>query len=428
MYKPFRSLVVSLLIGACGQGGGATADAPGAGTADSAPDGTGGPMVTFTNLRDGVAANAGLVALQDADGPWTALQGAAGVYAGPVHGQRYGLAVACIDAAGVASVSITYAAVSDGMSRFGSDCVRGADASVPVTGAIRGVSDPVAVGINFAGAYVATPATSGYSLSTLPGAGTLLARQLVGGRPTALVMSSVNVVAGTPVDVDFAGGFAPVIRNLAVDPAVPSMAVRYEAPGVSITIDEVATHADTATYRALPLARVGAGLLSLGISQTTPGGQASSIRYFKEAVDQAMTVLPAYQPAQPPTLVATPYPGLELVVSKLDAATRYTFRFATAATATAGSRSWGVSISPGWLAAAPATAAGTTFTVRLPDLTGVSGWSPSLALTAGQRIVWTIAAEHSTGLPVLGTYRPGDFPYRDGGEYQVSVTSGSLVP
>src|SRR5690242_8393518 len=105
-------VVLSFALVACGSvkvtNGDAGIDAPRA-DAPLGPDAPPGTTLTLTTYGAAGPANAPLVAVQDGGGAWTVVSGSAGVYTPTVHGDHFGLMVAC-SATTFSTVLTVYAA------------------------------------------------------------------------------------------------------------------------------------------------------------------------------------------------------------------------------------------------------------------------------------------------------------------------------
>lgn len=375
------SLLVASLLAACGSVPDAR-DEP-----DAAPDGPppGPAMVTFTSqLLDGSPSATGLVAFQDGEGPWQVVNGKDGVYTFAVTGKRYGLFTACERANGSAFVHVQFATVDDGLARFITDqCVAKPPAAVAVSGNVSNAvaQDQFQVSTGRSASFATM--SGAWSSSAISGTGTLLAMSMTAQRPNLMHLNRVNYTEGGFFPIDFNNRFLPADVTLNLDPTATavSMSTYYiDEQGGQHSIDLASTR--VATYRVVPLDRVGGGVSRLFFAG--PSGDANRVieRAFKTPVAQTLTLPLALVLSTPPTLVASaPYPIIEAKLPTRSGASHYQVGYFSLV-GRAVVRSWALSASASWVGQT-----GTEVVLRIPDLSQLPGWQATYELGAGAR--WT---------------------------------------
>ncbi len=357
------------------------------GDPDAGPDGPpddGPKMVTFTTqLNNGTPSNIELAAYKDGDSAWQAITGTAGVYTFMVTSKRYAIATACERTTGLigsTDVQVRYLAVSDGLTRFGIDSCTAVDSTlVTINGNVVAAPAGQAVRVS-SGNSLVTAANNAWSLSVLPGAGTLVGLSISAAlppRPTSVLLRKGTFAEGSAFSLDFANGFFPAESALTVDPTAtePVVSTAYlDEDGGNHAIE---TTSGAATYRVVPADRIGNGISTLTLSQSDTGAFRSITRAFKNPVAQTLTLPAAFVPTSAPVAVGTaPYPIYETVLARRSDAAFYQVRYVSRPSRVV-LHSWELTATAAWLEGQP----GDSITVRLPDLSGLTGWKPAYALT-----------------------------------------------
>lgn len=395
---------------------------PDSGPPDSAPDAPRTSTLSLTTYRTEGPVNTQLVAFQDGDGPWTALSGTAGVYTATIHGERYGLLIACTSSAYAGGPQIYYATVSDGTELYSQDCEEPAAAPAVVTGSVAGAA--AGDRIRVVGPYGSSDLPSGttsYSLSTYAGPGKLIAEELIDGRSIKLAMVAANLADGSKIDFDLSGGFAPVTRTITTNVPLAFAATGFrDAHGILSRLDQ--PPAPYSTFRAIPAERLGSGFNRL--SASTNNGL-SVIRYFKDPADVNIVFPAPLQLPQPPTSAAVPYPSVRYVIPVRTDGSDYFLQFGTNNSATQVFHSWYVNMTSAWVAKTFSGEA--TFAYAVPDFRGLAGWHSGFQVEAGLTINWYVDLTRSKNLAWALTLPPGAFPDRDGTEFVTATAGGELA-
>src|SRR5213078_3201934 len=125
-------------------------------------------------VADEPSSNATLVAFQDGDQPWRALDGTGGVYHATVTGERYGVAVGCdadgVDLSGIAVVHRTLAEATE-LALVGCPVAPTSTGTVVLSGTVRGIPAGQSAAVTAAtrrNATTATVSTDGSYHLTVP--------------------------------------------------------------------------------------------------------------------------------------------------------------------------------------------------------------------------------------------------------------------
>lgn len=360
-----------------------------------------------------------LVAVQDGDGAWVALTGAAGVYTTTLHADRYAVLTSCTTTS-FDGVSLWYATVTDGTTLYFDDCADPGPAAASISGTIAGASAADATSVLDAYFDEADePAgTTTYTLSTVAGAQRLFAEDLVDMRPVKLAAVDTTVADGATVNFDLSAGFAPVTVALAGTGLASAELGYRDAHGITI-LDRAAAPFDA--IRALPAAQLGSGLQRLVVGD---GNGDSVIRYFKDPVAQHVAVPAPLQLAQQPTAAAAPYPAVHFVVP-VQAGAIYDLGFSTTNTATNVTRGFSIELTPAWIASAFPGAA--SFDYAAPDLRGLGGWDSAFEPEPHVALDWSVSPTKETNVDWFPTAPPGTMFDHDGGELVFTSVSGQLA-
>jgi hypothetical protein len=377
----------------------------------------GGTTLTITTYQASGPINAKLVAVQDGDGPWTALTGTAGVYTATVHGDRYGVLTSCVSGL-YSGPSIWYAAVSDGTALYFDDCADPGPAAAGISGAVTGAATGDAASVldaYFDQADVPAGMTA-YTLSTFVGAERLIAEDLVNMRPVKLATVDATVADAATVNFDLSTGFAPVTHALSGNGIAAANLGYRDAHGIAI-IDRAASPFDT--FRAIPADKLGSGLNRLLVGDANGS---SVIRYFKDPVDQQVTLPAPPQLAQQPTATKTPYPAVHFIVP-VQAGTIYDLSFSTTNNSTMNTRGFSIEMTPAWIVK---TYAGGSIDYSAPDLSSLAGWTTDFQPEAGIALDWSVSPTKNTNVDWFPSVAPGTMFDHDGSELAFTSASGQL--
>ena len=377
----------------------------------------GGTTLTITTYQASGPINTQLVAVQDGDGPWTALTGTAGVYTATVH-DRYGVLTSCVTT-GLKEPSLWYATVSDSTTLYFDNCDDPGPAAAGISGAVTGAATADSASVldaYFDQADVAA-GTTAYTLSTFVGAERLIAEDLVNMRPVKLATVDGTVADGATVNFDLATGFAPVTHAL-TGAGITSADLGYrDAHGIAI-IDRATSPFDT--FRAIPADKLGNGLNRLVVGDANGS---SVIRYFKDPVDQQITLPAPIQLAQQPTATKAPYPNVHFTVP-VQAGTIYDLSFTTTNNSTMITRGFSIEMTPAWIAS---TYSGGPIDYTAPDLHALAGWTSDFKPEAGIALDWSVSPTKNTNVDWFPSVAPGTMFDHDGSELVYTGVSGQLA-
>ena len=418
-----RALLVGVLLAAApGCGGGASHAADG-GDTDT------GPPATLTITTFGLAGpeNTDLVAVQDGDGPWTALTGTAGVYTGTIHGDRYGVMMACSSPTFGAGPEIYYGTVADGTAFDLQDCadLSGSAAVANLAGTITGAGsgDTTRLVDSYSDIIDVDPGSASYAFQTLPGPVTLFAEDLVGDRPVKVVRRDVVAVDGGSADFDFGSGFEPVTHALSAAGGLGAVELSYrDARGIA-QLDFA--DAPVSDFRALPADQLGSGLNRLIVSNTDPTNPISIIRYFTEPADQTFTFPAALQLPAQPTATASPYPNVAFAMPIASSTALYDMQFSTTDPTSNAVASWYVEMTSAYVAATFPGATKLAYT--FPDFHALPGWQAAFQAEAGAPLDWFVEAQQVTNIDWFPTVPPNTLFDHDGSELSFEDQSGELA-
>jgi len=378
--------------------------------------------LTLTTYTASGPVNTQLVAVQDGDGPWAVVSGNAGVYTAMLHGDRFGVTVACSTTM-FSSVFTIYAAVSDGTNWYVGDCSDPGPAAATISGSVTGAAaaNPVRVMNGFD--FVDVPAgMTTYSLPTTAGPAKLFAEELVNKRPIKLAAVDATVIDGATVNFNLAAGFAPVTHSLVSSAPLTSASLSYrDIHGIDFLDRSAAPVTD---FRAVPAAQLGMGLnrLSASASATASGSQ-FVIRYFKNPADQSITMPPVLQLPQQPTATATPYPTATAKLPVAAGVTLYDFDFSTTNQTTMASRDFFAEMTAAYVAKA---FPGGTISFTMPDFHSLPGWQTGFQLEAALPIDFFIETSANVNVDLFNTLPPDQFAFHDGGEEKFTSALGQL--
>jgi len=387
---------------------------------DAAIDSTppGGTTLTITTYQASGPINTQLVAVQDGDGPWTALTGTAGVYTATVHGDRYGVLTSCVST-GFKGALFWYAAVSDGTTLYFDNCDDPGPTAAGISGAVTGA--PAADATSVLDAYFDEgdlPAgMTAYTLSTFVGAERLIAEDLVNMRPVKLAIVDGTVSDGATVNFDLSTGFTPVTHALSGTGITFASLGYRDAHGIAI-IDRAVSPFDS--FRAIPADKLGTGLNRLSVGGANGSGV---IRYFKDPVDQQITLPAPIQLAQQPTTTAVPYPNIHFVVP-VQAGTIYDLNVSTTNMTTMIGHGFSIEMTPAWIAIMYPGGAPIDYTA--PDLHALAGWTTDFQPEPGIALDWSVSPAKNTNVNWLPTVPPGTMFDHDGSELAYTSVSGQL--
>jgi hypothetical protein len=387
----------------------APSDAPSEADADAGPTtitvSTKVPIVTIGSVALGAKANVTWAAYQDATGAWKALAPAStGTYSFSTTGPKWAVALVCSNGDDTQpTVSLYYRTVATTSLDVPIAGVCGPSVPAPALRTISGTVSNLPGGTTYlsfgyangTGTFAITP-TGGaapYTQGIPDGTWDFAfgARTGVSAPLTRLLFLRgrvVNADATIDVDMNAAGSFAPVSKNVTVRglaaPEFLGAAVYFGTPGRGgmdmTSYPGPQQNPDTTlTYATVPAAQAVAtdhyaGALSAGVV-----GNAThrSIAFdFKTPIDVDLTL--ATLPADPQVTVAasTPYVRLETKLAAYSNAAFYTFT-SNSSPAKGVAYAWSASMDAAYVGAASPVA------YTMPDLSGVAGWKNAWALPAG---------------------------------------------
>jgi hypothetical protein len=379
--------------------------------------------LTLTNYTVAGPVNAPLVAVQDGDGPWSVVSGNAGVYTTMLHGDRYGITVACTGNM-YTSVFTIYAAVSDGTTWFNDDCTDPGPSAATISGTVSGAASTNIVRISNGFDTVDLPAgMTTYTLPTTAGPSRLFAEELVNDRPIKIALIDTTVTDSGHVNFDLATGFAPVTHTLSANGMLLSESLSYRDVHNISRLDEALT--TVGDYRALPATQLGSGLERLVVGGSGANNASQTvIRYFSNPVDETIALPPLVQLAGQPTATATPYPTATAKLSVAAGTTMHDFDFSTSNSTTNTTHDWYAQMTAAYAAKA---FPGGAISYTMPDLHALPGWQTAFQLESGQPIDWYVEDDTNSNLELLSAVPPGQFPFHDGSEEKFTSLNGQLA-
>jgi hypothetical protein len=353
----------------------------------------------------GRTANAGLVAFQDGDGPWTALTGSGGVYHAWVTGQRYAVASGCEAISetnpGAANLNLYYQALSDTKEVHADGC-DDANGLVHIKVDLQGAPAGDIIEVRFAGRRAVGDAGSLLELDVPKGMVEPFARSYPpnGGIVVAdkgFIAPTVDLQADQTLTYDFGGLGKPfeshplIVTGLEADEQVivnssyttPTSQIQYP---VLTAFDEVHD-----TYLTLDTAlRKPGDITNILALATQASAELEHTRYVRSAfktIEAKTLALPASFTAAPPRVVdattsqiTVTIPTAAPVLVNRD----YGAVFSTTRSSDSASRGLLVRVRPGWVGSA------LSVIVATPDLSGLPGWLAGMGLFTGKDVRWAI--------------------------------------
>jgi hypothetical protein len=386
-------------------------------TVDAPP--SGGTTLTIHTYRTSGPVNLPLVAVQDGEGAWTALDGTAGVYMATLQSDHYAVMTTCVFESG-SSVTINYATISDATTLYLPDCADPGAAFTTISGAIAGAAAGNSVRVlDDLFDYTDVPAgTTTYALATEVGPERLFAEELVDLRPVKLAPLDATVTDNATVNFDLAAGFAPVTHALSASTGIATASLSYRDVHGFSKIDRVQAPYDT--FRAIPADKLDGGLNRLLVADTNGN---YVVRYFKDPIDEHVTMPTQLQLAQQPTATATPYPNVRFVVP-VQADTLYDLGFSTTDATNTLSQGFRAEMTSAFIAKAFPGA--TSFAYTAPDLRGVAGWKTDYQPRAGLPLGGSGDATKNVNIDWAVAVPPGTLFDHDGSEFQTTSVYDTL--
>jgi hypothetical protein len=404
-------------ISACGGDAHISPDAP------SAPPDSAGPQAITIKIflygpsEGGETANATLVAFQDGDAPWAALQGDGGVYHATSSGARYAVAVGCQAVPGIElrrGIAIDYRTVADGTEADETGCggtpspTQTAQLSGTLHGIPAGEQGEVTAGTAQGGFAAVASADGSYRLVVPTGqAIDVFARSFASGPNQTQVASKLYrgalpaLTADQSLDVDLdTGGAPPQSATLTVQGAGSDTVTVTSSVVSRLVFCDVARqrYAGTAptSYLAPAATQLTPGdLISVHVTTLQPQSSSSGFRnatsYRAAAAAQTIALVPPWT-VNPPTITATPFPRPSFafpVVVGAPATQWVGAGFSTILPPAPGQpfegRYLSVFITQRY-AEGPSS-----FAFATPDLSTLPGWNDSMALTTATTVFWNVS-------------------------------------
>lgn len=386
MIRRAATTILLATLTACGgddDGGGSADAAPGGddgGAADASPPAD----VTLRTYDGPLPSDIELVAYQDGDGAWQAVDGGGGIYTFTVESGRYSVMTVC-EINGFANVRTVRLLASDSTA-LAVQCPwhpRTGDFSGEVTGLEDGDTVSIQLGTTVAGAFFNTPT---YTASVFPGRADVSAVRYDStlAPQRVIIDRGVLVQDGDQYDFDLgSGGFVPVVLSV-------------EVTGLLDGEDQEDTYLTTAFYTARgPATYLGQGvgptewfgvpaaeveedevhLLDVEGGSRAEGTYRQAYAFLHEADDVSLA-LPA--PAEDPTVTVaetSPYVRLRYEPARAAGHRLYELRFRQNGGPSA---EWKDLASSGWLDAGHA--------IETADLSDVDGWNPDWTLQSGMTL------------------------------------------
>jgi hypothetical protein len=346
---------------------------------------------------NGGNAYVGVVAFQDGDGPWQAMESSDGGYRATVKAQRFGVAVGCKQhllqgtTLAVAFLSVQHATVGEGTALSDFTCVElakphkitGTATGLPSTKSVfrigtgEGSSNTNARADGFAvSSYAAPTDVVGYYDGGSPGASKVVR------------VSDVDPVQNAPILLDCAAaGATPVTSPVTVPaggpPVLVSAHVRNHADGRYLQLWSLANQQQ---YSTMPRALLRTGdLIRVGITSAQPAASREAFVFLAEPGPVTLELGAPFTPPSP-TLAKTPAPLATFSVAATASAlplVSYQLTASTRAGTTATSQV--VTLSQAWLKDRGSS------DYQLPDLSAVPGWERTMALSSGAPVRWETA-------------------------------------
>lgn len=407
------------LVAACGGGdddGQPAADAGGGGADSATPDAAGPVEVQVTTYLGTVQTNLDFLAVQDGDGPFTAIEGAGGVYTFEVASGRYAVVWHCVSNGD--RISGTYLTTEEA-TRIGAGC-RVTTPAEPhtISGTIAGAGgDGISVRIG-SGIDNVVPGDDAYSIANLDsGMYDALAATFVNGDPLRKriwIQREVAVFQDLDLDIDFTADGS----NLNHYSLMAAGADTFQSLFVSGLGTNISLGADETGYQALQTALfTGNELMHVDVSASDGSTSQFAGRWFRTPGDQVLELPDPFDSAVVSAPTTDPYVRLQFDLDPFPDATLYTF-FAGGTSAV-----FQIEVSSAWLG----NGASWTF----PDLSEASGWNNDWAMGAGEEIGWiTTALAANRPAPAVRVQWPplGPRPDDDGKETRGGSQEGTLIP
>jgi hypothetical protein len=341
-----RATSLAWLIGCAGACGGS----------GPVPDAASGHDLTISLFRhvpfvDGDTEAAPLVAVQDGDGPWTAIESDHGVYRVHLASDRHGVAIAC--RVGASSfVELRQRVAADGLELRERAC---APDPIELDVWVRNVPAGSFAYISTAGQAISGGGDATYAFRAQPGATDLFASLVDGtGRMSRLVrMPTFDLTSTKTIAIDFAiQGVAPDDRRLVLAGADPArVTTSVIRPTGNYALSAGAAAGAPPTYQMLPPAlQLPGDLFEVTVAI---GSRSASIT--RAAPDTLTIDLPGEVSARAPAVVIAPvlHPVFSFATTTSDLPLqRYLLQVRTSRGPDDVYREWRADLSAAWIAGA----------------------------------------------------------------------------
>ncbi|HEY8141385.1 MAG TPA: hypothetical protein VIG06_01895 [Kofleriaceae bacterium] len=355
-----------------------------------------------------------LVAAQDGDGDWQALDGAGGVYTFEVTTGRFGVVTGCLEDGGPeVLVSFLYATTDEGTA-ITRGCAGPTVGAEPLNITVAGFEAGGSIELNAAYRPTAT-ATEGdpeVTLQLAPGlydvvmvsksSGDVTTRY--GVRPSMYI--TPNVVVETDFDIAADGGLTPTYDFTTEGEGAASVAQAVHYTSAHGTV--VPLGADT--YNSMPESVMPAGDLHVAIAQASGDGSVRDASvYFRAADDVSVTFPEPMATGSAEIGSSEPFLRPSVSLEAYDGAARYRARLSQ------GDRRLEWTATAGWLGSAE------DVSWTMPDLTGIDGWNENWAFVQAVQVDVVYEAVTTTGNPLDSVA-----PYPSSGPNQLRAVDGEI--
>jgi hypothetical protein len=330
--------------------------------------------------------------VQDGDGPWTSVDAAAGTYTFDVQSGRYAIAFACATS-GTVALNLLAATVGDGTEvEIACGQQPNVEPLVDIGGTVSGLTGTEEARVHVGGETASpTSAAPDWTLGVPVGKRDVFARKVASGLTSTHVIrrNDVEIAAGLTLDFDFgAEGFVPEMHTVTVNGAsagdAPTVLAQFVARpgGTTFSLGQLT---EDLTYRAIPANQMRSEDFHdviAGVYDTASSTYRNVQRTFIAARDFTAT-LRTLPPV--PTLTAsarTPHLRPEITIPVDSDADWIAVKFTQLDAVPSFSRSWSVSATSGWIAAAAVSS------LSIPDLSAVVGYDPKWGLVDGSELSW----------------------------------------
>lgn len=394
----FRRILVSwfLLMAAlsgCGgddDGGGGSADAAGGGGDGGQADASGPATVTVRSYDGPLPSNIALVAYEDGEGAWQVAEGGGGVYTFEVASGRYAVATVCDQTALDRGILIrTYRLLTSDTTELSIGCPwhqRTGAVSGSVTGLESGDTVFINLGTEIKSVSFADPT---YEAMILPGRVDLVAtRQNSSFDPLRMIIRRGVTLSDGPVSTfDLgAGGFVPVVHDLAITGAVEgetySSSALFTSRGALGNLGDLGL----TEWAGVPTAELEADDVHVVEADTDFDNYREVFAFTHETKNMSLALPPPGDDATVSVIDTAPYVRLGYQPARKADHRLYALKYHQVEGPPA---VWTDYVTTSWLDAGLAA--------ETPDLSGLDGWNSDWELEAGMTVSLTSISYGSDG-------------------------------